>query len=424
MRVLRGDFVRDGAIVFMATMAVNASNYAFHFFMTRELGPVTYGVLSSLLALTSVLSMPAAIVTLIVVKYAAELHALEDKARLHTLSKRVFAFSGAAALVLLVLCVLGSSEIARYLQATDTVPIWIVGAIVAIGLMTPGLRGILQGTQDFGALAAAMAIEGVGKCVLGITLAASGFGLRGALSGYMIACAISLMYALWVLGRYRSEKPEPLRIDVRRLVHAMFGIAIATVALQLAGYVDVILVKHYFSPVEAGVYSGVAVAGKIVLFIAGFVPAIVLPKAAARASNGQRTTSVLLQGLGLSACASIAVLVVISLAPQFFLRVMSGNAYLSGASYLPMYALAMAFLASASTVANYQIGLHRFHFIGPFIALFAAEIGAMLAFHNSIHDILLALVFGNAALLAAAFYAPQGAKNIRRLTSAETAAIR
>lgn len=420
--LLRGDFLRDGAIVFFATMGVNASNYVFHFFMTRDLGPVYYGVLSSLLALTSVLSLPAAIITLVVVKYAAELQALDDRAKLHTLSRGVLAFSGAGALILLSACVLGSGGIAHYLQESDVTPIWIVGAIVATGLMTPGLRGILQGTQDFKALAVAITIEGFGKCVLGIGLAALGFGLRGALAGYMLACIISLLYALYALGRYRRIPREPLHVDIPRLLHAMLGIAVATIVLQVASYIDVILVKHYFSPSAAGIYSGVALAGKIVLFIASFVPAIVLPKAAARASNGQRTRGVLVQGLGLSAFASLGVLAIMTIDPYLVMRAVSGGAYLSGAVYLPMYALAMAFLAAASTVSNYQIGLHRFHFIGPFVVLFTGEIVGMVAFHTSIHDILLVLVFGNAALLAATFYVPQHARSIRRVT-AETAAV-
>lgn len=402
-----GDFVRHGAIVFAASMTVNVFNYIFHFYMTRHLGPISYGELSSLLALTSVMSLPAAILTLVIVKYASELHAVADAAKLRALTEKVFSLSGFAAVIVAVITIVASAPIAHYLHEGDILAVVAVGVIVAIGLMTPGLRGVLQGVQNFGTLAIVIGIEGFGKCAFGIALAAAGLGLRGALIGYALGSALSLISAVGALSRYRRVAIEPLRIDFRRLLASFVAIAVATAALQVASFMDVILVKHYFTAGQAGIYSGVALAGKVMLFVVGFMPSIVLPKAVSRASKGQRPTPVLVQALGLSVAISGATLILMFVAPQIVMRVFSGTAYLVGAVYLFRYALAMTFLAGASTVVNYQIALHRFHFVVPLVVAFLGELGVIMLFHSSISAVLTALIIGNGAMFSATFYAPR-----------------
>src|SRR5580700_9510597 len=88
-RVLRSDFVRHGLIVFASSTLVNLFNYIFHFFMSRRLGVVDYGALASIFAGLVIVSVPAAILTMVVVRYAAEFKALSDFARLRRLGDRV-----------------------------------------------------------------------------------------------------------------------------------------------------------------------------------------------------------------------------------------------------------------------------------------------------------------------------------------------
>lgn len=417
---VRGDFLRDGAIVFASGLVVNLCNYVFHFYMTRHVPPASYGALSSLLAVSSVLAIPAAMLTLVVVKYSAELYAVGDTGKLHTLCRRVAVICTAVSAVVLAAFLLESSRIAAFLHVDDAAAVAIAGGVIAAGLINPALRGVLQGAQDFRGLGIAMGIEGIGKCLLGIAFAAAGFGIRGALAGYVAGCILSLVYALAVIARFRSAAAAPLRIDLKRLAVSMGGIFIAMGALQIATFFDVILVKHYFSPEQAGVYSAVALSGKVVLFLVGFIPGIVLPKAAALDRRGERATPVLIQALVLTAGMSIAVLAIVFLMPHVVMRIFSGSQYLAGTSLLPLYASAMTLLAGASTVANYQIGLHRFHFVVPLALAFALEAAAIALYHDSLRSIVYALLAGNAALLLSTLYVPARVRKAARLRPVQT----
>jgi O-antigen/teichoic acid export membrane protein len=413
--LLRSEFVRHGAWVFGAMMALNISNYAYHFFMTRWLGPDIYGALSSLLALTSLISIPAAIVTMIVVKYAAEFHAVGDLPKLRTLCERVLRASALFGAGVFALVLLAAPLLSRYIHVGDWGGTVVCGFIAAVGLVTPGTRGILQGMQDFRRLAFSIAIEGGGKCLFGVFLTYAGFGIRGALIGYAIGSAVSLIYSLAILKPFLLGERSPLRLDYPRLLRTMAAVGVVTVTLQVVTFADIVLVKHYFTPREAGLYSGVALTGKMMLFVVSFIPSIVLPKAAAAAARGEKARPLLVQAGALTTIICGAGLTAIFLMPGLALRLVAGKDYVVDAPYLFEYALAMALLAVSGIVANYQIAMHRYFFVVPTALVCLGEIGAVALFHRSIAQVVSLLAASNALLLLATL--------IRRYAPARTAAM-
>jgi O-antigen/teichoic acid export membrane protein len=416
---LRSEFIRHSAWVFGAMMALNVANYVYHFFMTRWLGPATYGSLSSLLAVTSLISIPSAILTMIVVKYAAEFHAVGDLAKLRTLCDRILRFSGALALLMLIAVLAAGHYVAAYIHLSDWTGVAVCGVIAAVGLVTPGSRGILQGVQDFRSLAFSIAIEGFGKCLFGVWLTFAGFGIRGALIGYAAGSLLSLLYSIVALKPHMTGVRERLRMDYRRLVRATAAVAIVTVTLQVVTFIDVVLVKHYFSAQEAGLYSGVALTGKIMLFVVSFVPGILLPKAAAAAARGEKARPLMLQAGGLTLLICLSALGVFFTMPGLVLRIVAGVAYVVAAPYLFGYALAMSLLALSGIVANYQIAMHRYFFVIPCALVCAAEVGAIALFHRSLTEVVMLLVGFNAMiLLSTALRSPRGALASRGLLPA------
>ena len=112
-RLARSDFVRYGAVVFVAQLGANVLNFLFHVLVSRRVGVAPYGELNALLAGLTILSVPALILTTIVVKYAAEFHAVDDVPRLRALALRVGTRLGLAALLLVPLAALSAISTLR-----------------------------------------------------------------------------------------------------------------------------------------------------------------------------------------------------------------------------------------------------------------------------------------------------------------------
>ncbi len=404
--VAASDIVRHGAIVFAASMLVNALGYAYHFALSRKLGVDGYGVLAALNALYMLASgtIPTVLAT-VVVKYAAEFRVLHDEAHLAELSRRLFRFGALAAAIAIVLGVLCAPLVAGFLHVPNVRAVAIADAIIALGLVLPVLRGVLQGTEEFGSYATSILIESGLKALLGIALAYAGFGLVGAFGGWAIGTFASLGYTAWVLRRrFRPGVRTSLHVDLRRLVRTTVNVAAATVVVTLLGYADVIVVKHVVDPRTAGLYGALALSGKILRFFVGFVPTIVLPKATRLALQGRSPLGVIAQALGIVALLAGGGLVLYAFLPRFVIVALAGPAFAAVAPQVFRYGLATALLAVANVAVVYKIGIHRFDFVVPLGVIALAEIAAIAVRHGSIAQVVEIVIAANACAAFAALY--------------------
>jgi O-antigen/teichoic acid export membrane protein len=204
-----------------------------------------------------------------------------------------------------------------------------------------------------------------------------------------------------VVRSYAGAAGTPLRIDLGRLFVTSRGVALCTFALTSMSFADVLLVKHFFNPHIAGLYGAISLVGKVLLFVVGFVPTVVLPKATARATSGQPVLPILLQAFGATLGISTVGLVVIALAPHLVIRVMAGAAFADAAPYVFPYAVAMTLLAALTLVTTYRIGLARFGFVPWLVTVAAAEILAIQFFNGGrLEQVIRILLMGHTVALA------------------------
>lgn len=400
--LLHSEFVRHGALIFASTTLVNLCNYAFHFVMSRTLGVTGYGALSSLLAALMLASIPATVAASTIAKYAATLSAVNDRGGLRSLAQRVVTYGALAAAIACGAGFLASVPLASYLNLSDPTPVVLVTLIASLQFLSFAVRGILQGVQDFRRFAVATVSEVSGKLVLGAALVGLGFGLRGALIGYVAASCASLAYTLCAV---RVRVPaRPLAIAPAGLLRTTGAIAVSTAALSSLGFTDVILVKHFFDPRTAGLYGAISLAGKAILFVVSFVPTIVLPKAADRAARGASAIPLLLQAAGALVAFAVVALACISFFPSLTISLMAGPAFAAAAPYLLPYGSAMVLLAATTIVVSYKTGLHQFDFAAPLLTIAVGEIVAMQILHRTLSDVVSIVLIGHGIAFASVLY--------------------
>jgi O-antigen/teichoic acid export membrane protein len=399
---LRNDFLRHGALVFAATMLGNVLNYVFNFAVSRRLGVENYAELSSIVSGLMVFALPGTIVNLVVVKYVGELH---DSSRLWSFARALLKWTGIAAVGFFAVGMLLRAFISSFLHIPNDATIVFAITIVAAGLLTPGIRGILQGEQDFLRFSISVLLEVLGKAALGIALVYAGFGVGGAVFGWLCGTAVALLYAVWAVRlRKTATAVASMPVKWRRIIQTTAGVAAATALLTVMSFMDVILVKHFFNEHQAGLYAAVNLTGKVILFVVSFLPMILLPKAVAIAKKGDSPMQLLLQagGVTIGMCA-VAVFAFGSM-PALVVRLLAGRAFIGAAPYVLQYDIAMAMLALVTLVVNYKIALHRFDFIYALLAILMAEGAGLALFHTSLWDVVHVLLIGNACALVACLY--------------------
>lgn len=396
LRFRKSDIVRHGTIVFAASTFLNICGFVYHAMMGRSLGVANYGSLYALISGISIVGLPAAIVSPAIARFAAEFRVTGDDGHLRALIGYVMKAFGVLAIVYLIAGALAAPSLGSFLH----VPSWavlIAAVMAAISLILPTLRAVSQGAQDFNGYSLSIAVEAVTKAALAYLFFLKPFGLLGGLLAWLGAQILaSGIIGGRLYSRVASVARVPIGIDTRRLLMTIFGSAVASLAITLLVSADVVLVKHFFSQKEAGVYAAASLGGKMLLFVVGFVPLVLLPKATDRRARGESSRSVLIAAFGMLIVFSTGGLAVFAVAGSQVLRLLVGPAFTGASHLLLLYGVAMTLLAAMSVLSSYGIAVHRFAFTIPLSAVVVAELLAIILYHPSLLTVVTILTVCNA----------------------------
>jgi O-antigen/teichoic acid export membrane protein len=397
--------LRQSTVVFAGSAVVAACGFLFQMIASRRLGVDEYGLFYTLISLVMVAAIPGAILAPVVARYAAEFRALHDDAHVHGLMLDVVRWTVLGAIIYIAAAGAVAVPVAAFLHA----PAWsvpLVGAIAAVGLGSAVLRGVAQGTQAFAAYAVSVGLESAVKLGVVFALLLIGFGLRGALFGAAAGAICGLLYVALSLSRhFASAGRERVSYDWRRIARSATAAASATLAVTLIGSVDVVLVKHFFSSYEAGLYSAAALGGKVLFFAVGFVPTVLLPRVTDRFARGERTGNILWIGIGLLAVVALSCGIAMAYGGGLFLHVLVGGAFGGASALLMPYALAMVALALTNLLANYGVATHRHGFVVPICAGTILTLAAIATWHPTLGFVVRTLLAGSVLTCAASAFA-------------------
>jgi O-antigen/teichoic acid export membrane protein len=381
-------------------MILNVGGFVFHAIASRRLGVADYGALYALISLYALAAIPSTLFTPVVAKYSAEFRALHDDAHVRGLAMLIGRALGIIGGAYVLIGIVLAPQLAAFLHvATWEIPA--VGFMVAIGLLSSALRGIGQGTHDFVGYAWSMIAEGVGKVVALLVFAIGGLTVLGGVSGVLVGlCAGLVVMAFPLIKRYARVAAAPIHLDWTRIWATTAGAAALTITTAIIGYADVVLVKHFFQPHDAGLYSAASLGGKILLYFMGFVPAVLLPHATDRHARGEQTRETIYYALGFIILAGVIGVIAYRFFGLFLLHALVGHSFDAALPLLIGYAGAMAILAATTSLASYGIATHRNGFATPLLLGAVATLGAIALSHATLSIVVTELIAGNAVMLA------------------------
>jgi O-antigen/teichoic acid export membrane protein len=393
-------FLQASGVLFLANAGSNVLGYLFHVFISRALGPAEYGIFNTLLSLLLLIGIPAAAIQTVGAKHVAMDYATASLGRIRdflvraVLRSAVWGSAGAAAFLVLAL------PVARFFQLPSAWPVVVLSLVVFVSFLQPVLFGGLQGLQRFVSLGALGLVGSLLRIVAGVTLVLIGFGASGALGASALAAGGTVLLSLFLLWPLLRE-PRGLGSrggEGRPLKGYAWPVLGSLACFTAFANADVLMVKHYFPPVEAGHYSAVAVVGRAFLFLPGAIIAVLFPHVAHRHERGEGTGSVLAAGLALTAGLSFGGVVLASVWPELIARSLFGPEFLDAVALIRVVGFAYTPLALVSLLVNYLLALeHRqvLFYLGGALLLYGAS---LLLFHDSLSTVLLVLGL-NAGLL-------------------------
>jgi O-antigen/teichoic acid export membrane protein len=382
----------QATILFIATSFGNIFNLLYHLFMVRKLSPEDYGVLNTLFACIIFFAMPTGNIQITLTRFVARYHGMRSKSAivglLKGIAKRILFLSAAIA----VLIFISAGSIANYFHIDNIMYIYSMAAVVATSLFLPVTMAGLQGLQHFLSLGISTICMNIGKLLLAIVFILLGFGVTGALNSLTIGTLIGAVIALVILKssirKLDFEDNESVKVDFKEIYLYILPVSFATLAFVMLTHLDLILVKHFFTPLEAGYYSIAQVIGKIVLFLPAAVCMVMLPKVANSHAKEEETISHLKHSTLYVVALVIFAASIVVIFPEFMLRIFTGKSYPQCHSLVRLFALSMGLFAICFNFLLYYLSLNRIKLMIPFFVVLILEAVLIYFWHNSLNQIL------------------------------------
>lgn len=382
-------------VMVIGSNLLNVINYAYHVIMGRVLGPSAYGELAALFSLVGLLGVVAVALNLVVVKYISSTEDTQERVKL---VKWFDSKTLKVALIFFAITTLSSPFIAGFLNITNTISIIMVSLAVVFMLLATVNRSVLQGMLLFPQSMLTFLIEHGAKLLIGVALVLLGFSVGGAIFAFVLATLFGWLAARKLLP-FKVNKGEAAKLELKPVLLYSMPVLLQSIAVTSLYSTDLVLVKHFFTSGEAGLYAALSNLGKIIFFAAGPISAVMFPIVSKRHSQGKDYLKLFLYSLGATVLVAIGILLIFQLVPEKAIVALYGRSYLDAAGLLIYFGIFMTLFTLSSLLINFHLSLkHVKVVIFPFSAAILQAAG-IWSFHDNLFSVIIVSIVTNVLLL-------------------------
>ena len=382
--------IKENLILFFAISFANLLNYLFHFYVGRTLGPKEYGVFGVLLSIIYLLVMPLMAVQTIFSKYVAELKVNSDEKRISYLFYRSFRKTLFIGIIFSIVFLIISPFLSHFLKIGSITPLIILGMSITFIFLIPLLRGFIQGLQNFSLLGVTFISEGLTKVVLGIPLVLLGFGINGAIGAFALSFFLPFIILSYFLRKMLVSQRE--KIDTSKIYGYSFLVLIMLVSLTGFYTMDLILVKRFFDPVDAGYYAALSLFGKIIFFASMSISMVMFPKLSELNLQKKDTKNLLFKSVLIVAALGGIISLFYFLIPKIIIGLLFGDEYLLISKWLGIFGVMMIIYSIIYLLSYYNMALHRKSFLYLLFSFNLIQTFLIVLFHDTITQIVISLI--------------------------------
>lgn len=379
-------------------LIVNGGNYLYNLLLGRMLGPAAFADAAILITFLLIASFAGMTFQIVTAKYAVLYSNRKLFAFMQWMSKRALI----AGLILGGSLAFFSTQLQAVFNTQSSLMFVIFGSALPIYFFMSINRGSYQGKDNLNKLSVTYQSEMLSRLLLTVGLL---FATQFINTSVVVATGIfiSLVFGLLPV-KTKSVRAivasKSQQIDTKPVITFFLLTAFYEFTQIIINNSDILLVKHYFTNNEAGLYASLALIGRVVYFVAWMFVMLLLPKVIKLKKEGIDTKPILLQYAGYVTVLSVCIVLVTFLFPEIIVQLMFGNEYLAIAPLLWQYALATSVFAIANIFAYYFLSIGQYFPVVLSGLLGLTQIALITVFHNSLSQVVQVQVFAMLVLLA------------------------
>jgi len=382
---LRARLLSGSMIMLVSSALVGAMNLIYNLAIAHGLGAAGFGHASAVYTVLMLLSSVTLSFQLLCSKFVAQNDLLPGKVSIYRfLHRRAWLYGAGVSLLL----ILSSPIVSRYLNLPTRNYIVLLAAGILFFIPLGVRRGLMQGMYDFPHLAGNFVLEVVVKLGGALLLIEFGLGVSGVIAA--VVASIIMAYLIARPGReLRTDSPGRLPATLEEGVQAI----VFFVGQVIINNLDIVLVKHFFSATEAGVYATVALVGRVVYMLSWSVVSSMFPFSAGVRSRERDGRAVLSTALLLVVLITSLFTLAVWLAPPRMWQAVLGSGFPLGqqvaySSLLVLYAATTGIYSLGVVLMSYEISRKIGNVSWLQLGFSGAIVLGIYIFHSTLQEVI------------------------------------
>lgn len=383
--------------------------YIYHLIIGRMLGPSSYGELAAMISLMGLIFISFNFFGLVIVKFVSAAQESELNSILNWFKKRVFIIGGILSFILLLLV----PYLSDFLKVNIKI-VWLIVPIFITGVLSFLYSSFLQGMMKFKEVVIPNSLNMLTRLFLGVFFIYLGLSVFGVVVGIFLAGIIAVLLLGYYLKDIKIKKGNYLFTDRNKVLKYSIPILVYSFATTSFFTSDVILVKHFFNPHDAGIYASLSTLGKIIFYGTAPISAVMFPMVSKKHSRGESHKRIFFLSFLLTLAISLAVVLIYWILPGIAVNILFGSKFLEATRYLVWFGIFMTIYTLSSLLANYYLSQSKTK-ITTILVIFAfLQIIGIWFFHANIFEVIKISIFAVSLLLISLFiyFAYEGRKTI------------
>ena len=385
-KTLKSQLLGGSLTLLAGSGLVGVTNLLYNVVTARLLGPTGFAHATAVYTILMLLSCITLAFQVVCAKYVAKSTVEED--RVHVFAS-LHQRSWLAGIGIGLLLFLFQRPLTAYLNLPDPFLITLLAIGTTFYVPLGVRRGYIQGIHAFGPLAINFMLEGLVRLGGVFILIEVGWGVRGAVLASVLAVIVAYFAALPSPG-VTSLRFRGLAISFREGLQAIVFFSGQTVINNF----DIVLVKHFFPPMEAGLYAAVALVGRLVNMCAWSVVNTMFPVSASAGGDEHEASPVLFTSLSMVFLILSALIFGLWMVPSFLWKTLFGAQFAMGsygtlAPLLILYAITAGVYSLSSVIITYEMSRKIANTSWLQLAFSGALALGVYLLHNTLREVII-----------------------------------
>ena len=389
-KIIKHELINGSFYVFIGSITSSVFAFFLNLFLARNLSYTDYGIFASLLSIVVLASMPSNSISTIIVKFATTYYSRNEMENVSGFYFYAFKFMVLICILLFVLFTIFSDLISKYLNLDTTAYIFLSSITVIAFYLSAFNLAFLQSLMKFAFVSFVNSMGGVIKLITGVILVYLGFKAFSGLWSIFFMTLGSFLIAFIPLRQILQIKHKG-KINIPRKEIINYSVPAFFTILFLTSFTssDIILVKHFFSPTQAGYYAGLSLIGKVIFYFTSTIPIVMFPLLIKRQAMGQAYKKLFYLSLLLVFIPAFSISIFYYIFPSFTINLfLGGRDYLAISQYLGLFGLYLTVFSLVNVCVNFFLSFNETKIV--YLVVFAAilQISIIYFFHADFYQVI------------------------------------